>query len=161
MNTKTTTFFWLTTISILLLSLILSSHSVGVELLTKVGLKLGLHHIFYALQGLVIYRRHHSHHHHHRHPSRDESSCKDSLIWSSDLTSLYKISSVITVDKKGCANFSSVQKAIDAAPDFSRAWTLIVIDSGTYRYSSTSTQKRRKIKKSFTLILFYEYMLRV
>ncbi|KAH6807407.1 Pectin lyase-like superfamily protein [Perilla frutescens var. frutescens] len=40
---------------------------------------------------------------------------------------------MITVDTKGCANFSSMQKAIDAVPDFSRSWTLIKVDSGTYR----------------------------
>lgn len=134
MNTKTATFFWVTAISILLVSIIVSLHSSshsGSSITTNihriVGVKLD---IFSA-----IYRRHHHHRHRHRHhPGRDKISCNESLIRSSNLTSLYKISVVITVDKKGCANFSSIQKAIDAAPDFSRSWTLIMVDSGTYRY---------------------------
>lgn len=145
MNTKTATFYWLTAIGILLLALIVSLHSslsstttssfrsnvhrfVGVELLSKVGSKLGLEDIITTVEG-VVYRRHHRHHHH----TRNKSWCNESLIWKSNLTSLYKINVVITVDTKGCASFSSVQKAIDAAPDFSRSWTLIMLDSGTYR----------------------------
>ncbi|CAH2056804.1 unnamed protein product [Thlaspi arvense] len=37
------------------------------------------------------------------------------------------------VDQNGCANFSSVQSAVDAAPDHSPHSTLILVDSGTYR----------------------------
>ena len=40
---------------------------------------------------------------------------------------------VLTVDLKGCANFSSVQEAINAVPEYSSSRTLIIVDSGTYR----------------------------
>lgn len=40
---------------------------------------------------------------------------------------------VLTVDLNGCADFSSVQEAVNAVPDSSPSRTLIVIDSGTYR----------------------------
>ncbi|XP_057785694.1 probable pectinesterase 15 isoform X2 [Salvia miltiorrhiza] len=148
MNTKTATFFWLTAIAILLLSLIVSLHSspspttsfrgsilrvVGIELLCKVGRKLGLQDIFCSVEEGVIYRRHHHHHAHHHHSRHKKTSCNETLNWRPNLKSSYKISVVITVDTKGCANFSSVQKAIDAAPDFSRSWTLIKVNSGTYR----------------------------
>ncbi|KAL1566025.1 putative pectinesterase 15 [Salvia divinorum] len=145
MSTKTTTFFWITAIAILLLSLVVSLHSshyssasirrvVRAGLLCKVGRKLGLEDIFCTAED-VIYKKHHRphHHHHHHHHRRQKSSCNETLKWSPNLKSSKKISVVLTVDAKGCANFSSVQRAIDAAPDFSRSWTLIMVDSGTYR----------------------------
>lgn len=146
MNTKTATFFWLTAIAIVLLSVIVSLHSfhssntdssirsihhtIGVEFFLRVASKLGLEDIFSIVER-IVYRRHH-HHHHHHHRRRHKSSCNDNL-WKSNLISLYNISVVFTVDSKGCANFSSVQKAVDAVPDFSHSWTLIMVDSGTYR----------------------------
>nr|GMC82173.1 probable pectinesterase 15 [Ipomoea batatas] len=60
------------------------------------------------------------------------NKCDDSK-WDSPLVSTYNVSRVMTVDLNGCANFTSVQKAIDAVPDFSPVTTLIIIDSGTYR----------------------------
>ncbi|KAF5750447.1 hypothetical protein HS088_TW03G00783 [Tripterygium wilfordii] len=45
----------------------------------------------------------------------------------------YQVSLVLTVDLKGCGNFSSVQKAVDAVPESSSSTTLIVVDFGTYR----------------------------
>ncbi|OVA19479.1 Pectinesterase [Macleaya cordata] len=45
----------------------------------------------------------------------------------------YDVSLVLTVDLNGCGNFSSVQKAVDAVPDYSPTRTLIIIDSGVYR----------------------------
>lgn len=157
MNTKASTFFWLAAIAILLLSLIASLHSspssitsstvrrnisriIGNEFFCKVGRKIGLDHIFCRVEG-IIYKSHHHHHHHHHdghhHRRKNKILCNESDTWSPNLISLYKISGVITVGAKGCANFSSVQKAIDAAPDFGRSWTLIKIDTGTYRYLST------------------------
>ncbi|KAL0316180.1 UNVERIFIED_CONTAM: putative pectinesterase 15 [Sesamum radiatum] len=149
MNTRTTIFFWLTTIAVVLVSIIVSrhsSHSFGssistsldsihrifeLEFLGEVARKLGVEDVVVSILETIVYRRHH-HHHHHPHRRGNESSCSDSL-WKSDLISLYNISVVYTVDTKGCANFSSVQKAIDALPDFSHSWTLIILDSGTYR----------------------------
>ncbi|KAK6152351.1 hypothetical protein DH2020_014986 [Rehmannia glutinosa] len=150
MNTKTSTFFWVTALAILLLSITLSLHSSNSsinnstikfflevdEFLSRVAVKFGLEDNFSVLEKIVYNKhrhRHHHHHHHHHRGNTHKSSCNESL-WNSNLVSLYNISVVYTVDdSKGCANFSSVQKAVDAMPDFSRAWTLIVVGSGTYR----------------------------
>lgn len=70
---------------------------------------------------------HHRHHHHHH-----KDPC-DGSLWKSKITAVYDISIVLTVDLRGCANFSSVQKAVDAVPDNSSQKTLIIVDSGTYR----------------------------
>ncbi|KAG2682831.1 hypothetical protein I3843_10G002100 [Carya illinoinensis] len=69
-----------------------------------------------------------SRHHHRRKPKRKCNKKK----WKSRLISIYKVALVLTVDLKGCANFRSVQKAVDAVPENSPARTLISIDSGTY-----------------------------
>ncbi|KAK8553874.1 hypothetical protein V6N12_030855 [Hibiscus sabdariffa] len=75
--------------------------------------------------------------HHHRHQRGYKQEC-DHIKWMSSSTTSsliyqYKVSLVLTVDLEGCANFSTVQKAIDQVPDFSPTKTLIVIYSGTYR----------------------------
>ncbi|KAL4605661.1 hypothetical protein ACB092_09G046700 [Castanea dentata] len=67
--------------------------------------------------------------HHRRKPER---KC-DSRKWKSRLISIYNVALVLTVDLNGCADFSSVQEAVNAVPDSSPSRTLIVIDSGTYR----------------------------
>ncbi|KAK7378707.1 hypothetical protein VNO80_04153 [Phaseolus coccineus] len=77
-----------------------------------------------------IARRRDHHHHHHR--GRHREKC-DGAKWDSRLIQHYNVSLVFTVDLKGCANFSSVQKAVDAVPESSSDTTLIIIDSGTYR----------------------------
>ncbi|XP_016514648.2 putative pectinesterase 14 [Nicotiana tabacum] len=59
------------------------------------------------------------------------SKCDDTK-WNSKLVSVYGISRVLTVDLNGCANFSSIQKAVDSVPDDSPTTTLILVDSGTY-----------------------------
>lgn len=41
---------------------------------------------------------------------------------------------VLTVDQQGCADFSSVQMAVDAVPEFSLSRTLIIVDAGIYRW---------------------------
>lgn len=74
--------------------------------------------------------RHHDHDHHlqrQRKRQCDHTRLRSSLIYR------YKVSLVLTVDSTGCANFSSVQKAIDSVPDSSSSKTLIVVYSGTYR----------------------------
>ncbi|CDP15307.1 unnamed protein product [Coffea canephora] len=76
-------------------------------------------------------RRRSRHHHSHRRRKKSKNSCDDSA-WKSKLIATYGVSLVLTVDSKGCANFSSVQKAVDAVPDFSLGRTLIIVDSGTY-----------------------------
>ncbi|KAG7017394.1 putative pectinesterase 15, partial [Cucurbita argyrosperma subsp. argyrosperma] len=57
----------------------------------------------------------------------------DEKKWNSELISLYNVSLTLTVDLKGCANFSTVQSAVDAVPDHASSRTLILIDSGIYR----------------------------
>ena len=60
----------------------------------------------------------------------------DESRWKSRLISEYDVKLVLTVDLKGsCANFSSIQEAVDVAPDLSNTRTLILIASGTYRFS--------------------------
>ncbi|KAK7337145.1 hypothetical protein VNO77_17705 [Canavalia gladiata] len=68
--------------------------------------------------------------HHHR--RRHKKKC-DKTKWGSRLIQDYNASLVFTVDLNGCANFSSVQKAVDAVPESSSDTTLIIIHSGTYR----------------------------
>ncbi|CAN0879847.1 Probable pectinesterase 15 [Linum grandiflorum] len=70
--------------------------------------------------------------HHHHHKRRPKVKCEETK-WRSKLIYLYQVSLVLTVGQKGCANFTSVQKAVDASPDFGSNTTLILIDSGTYR----------------------------
>lgn len=52
----------------------------------------------------------------------------------SKLSGVFDIGLILTVDQKGRANFSSIQKAVNAVPDYSKRQTLIIVDSGTYRY---------------------------
>lgn len=69
--------------------------------------------------------------------SRGFNHCDDEIDnWKLQTISRYRdrVSLVLTVDLKGCANFSSIQEAVDAVPEFSPSKTLIVIDSATYRY---------------------------
>jgi pectinesterase len=49
------------------------------------------------------------------------------------MASLHNASVVLTVDRRGCANFTSVQQAVDAVPDHAAAArTLIAVDAGVY-----------------------------
>ncbi|XP_074373135.1 putative pectinesterase 15 [Apium graveolens] len=83
-------------------------------------------YIFSPLMPLIINPRSHDE----RRP--DALTCDESK-WKSRLISEYDVKLVLTVDLKGnCANFSSVQEAVDAVPDSSNTRTLILINSGTY-----------------------------
>ncbi|XVE61614.1 hypothetical protein DITRI_Ditri06bG0054400 [Diplodiscus trichospermus] len=78
----------------------------------------------------MVSRLHHRHHCHHQ--RRRKHKC-DPKWRSNSLIFQYKVSLVLTVDLKAdCANFSSVQKAIDVVPDSSPSKTLIVVYPGTY-----------------------------
>jgi hypothetical protein len=68
--------------------------------------------------------------HHHRKSHKEKC---DKAKWASKLILDYNATTVFTVDLKGCANFTSVQKAIDAIPESSSNITRIIINSGTYR----------------------------
>ncbi|OEL16606.1 putative pectinesterase 15 [Dichanthelium oligosanthes] len=65
--------------------------------------------------------------HHHR-----RRACDDQARWVSKMASLHNASLVLTVDRRGCANFTSLQKAVDAVPDYAAARTLIAVDAGVY-----------------------------
>lgn len=134
------TVFWLSSFAIALFSIIISLYTISpsggssiaisspgsfnLALLNKLVKQRGVRDFLSRIAYIVS-----RHHHHRRKPKR---KC-DTRKWQSRLISVYKVSLVLTVDSKGCANFSSVQKAVDAVPDYSPAWTLIIIASGTYR----------------------------
>ncbi|XP_041027655.1 probable pectinesterase 15 [Juglans microcarpa x Juglans regia] len=136
-----TTFIWLSAFAIALLSISISTYSIPPSLtsITKISSQLDGFNL--AILNEVV--KHggtmedflsrltymESRHHHHRKPKR---KCNKQR-WKSRLISIYKVALVLTVDLKGCANFRSVQEAVDAVPENSPARTLIIIDSGTYR----------------------------
>ncbi|XP_051152335.1 probable pectinesterase 15 [Andrographis paniculata] len=147
MTLKNSALLWLTAIAILFLSIALSllpSHS-SIQAFHNVAAKLRLHHIFHGINYFYTKPHHHHHHHHHRRRRRRRGSCE--ALRKSSLISLYNVSTVYTVVASGgkCANFSSVQKAVDALPDFSDSWTLIVIDSGTYREKVVVSPNKTKV----------------
>ncbi|KAK1403362.1 Pectinesterase [Heracleum sosnowskyi] len=83
-------------------------------------------YIFTPLTPLIINPRSHSER------TADALNCDDSK-WKSRLISEYDVKLVLTVDNNGsCANFSSIQEAVDAVPDSSSTRTLILVNSGTY-----------------------------
>ncbi|KAL6593061.1 hypothetical protein ACP70R_049147 [Stipagrostis hirtigluma subsp. patula] len=69
-----------------------------------------------------------------RHHQRRRRRCDELSRWAAKMASLHNATVVLTVDRRGCANFSSVQKAVDAAPDYAAASsrTLIAVDAGVY-----------------------------
>lgn len=62
---------------------------------------------------------------------RRKTGC-DSSEWASPIASEQNVTLVLTVDQRGCANFSSVQAAVDAVPEFSLSRTLIIVGAGIY-----------------------------
>lgn len=135
-----TALFWLSAFAIALLSIIITLYTIPPSI-TSISNAISSQDSFYQLavfnkvvkqSGLedflshIVYRRQR---HHRRKPSR---RC-DKRKWNSRLVSIYKVALILTVDLKGCANFSSLQKAVDAVPENSPTRTLIIIDSGTYR----------------------------
>ncbi|KAL6519363.1 putative pectinesterase 15 [Orobanche gracilis] len=145
MNNKTTTLFWFTALTVLLLSIIFYRHFDSTNFrtpsLNEIRRLFVVEDIFTVL-GRIVYRRHH---HHHRHGHRDKSSCDHYHRWDSSLVSLYNVSVVVSVDLNGCTDYSSVQKAVDAMPDFSRSWMLITVDSGTYREKVVVTSNKTNL----------------
>lgn len=150
MRIKTTLFFWSSAFLIALLSITVALFTISssTATITQGDLELAFLRRIVKQSGVEDFlsllnqatdrasQRHHHHHHHHRKP---EVICDDAK-WKSKIISSYNVSLILTVDLKGCANFSSVQKAVDAVPDSSLSRTLIIMDSGIYR--------------SLTLILF-------
>ncbi|KAK9733393.1 hypothetical protein RND81_04G065200 [Saponaria officinalis] len=141
MRLKTITLFWVFSTTIALISImyaiVLTSTSYSsffplsriAEQVTFEGILDVFEHIGDGFRRLFHRRRDH-------HRRRRKMTCNMSQ-WMSKLTSLYGVSVVYTVDLDGCGNFTSVQKAVDAVPDFSSSPTLIVVYSGLYREKVT------------------------
>ncbi|KAK4583023.1 hypothetical protein RGQ29_025978 [Quercus rubra] len=102
---------------------IISQNSFSLAIFKKVVQQSGVDDFLSRLT-LIVSRDHHR--------RKPERKC-DSRKWKSSLISIYNVALVLTVDSKGCADFKSVQEAVNAVPDSSPSRTLIVIDSGTYR----------------------------
>ncbi|KAK6942722.1 Pectinesterase, catalytic [Dillenia turbinata] len=100
--------------------------SLGLGILEKVLEQSGIE----ELSSIVKHVRHEISRHHHRRKRRKKC---DRRKWKSRLASVYNVTLILTVDLKGCANFTSVQKAIDTVPEFGLDKTLIIIDFGVYR----------------------------
>ncbi|XWS43510.1 hypothetical protein CRYUN_Cryun16bG0110000 [Craigia yunnanensis] len=142
----TTNSIWLLTFLIALFSILIPLYTVPPSFKTSINIHSGnsfeisfIRRVvrqsgeFISLLTRMVSRHHHHRHHHQHHIHRRPKHKCDLTKWRSSLISQYKVSLVLTVDLKGCANFSSVQKAIDVVPDSSPSKTLIVIYSGTYR----------------------------
>ncbi|GAB2272260.1 Probable pectinesterase 15 [Dionaea muscipula] len=125
---RNTCLFWLFALTIaifsILLSLYINSYSSSTEILEKAAEKS-------CVEGDLCRG------HHHRRRRRRKVVCDDDQRrkWMAKLASSisYDVSLVLTVDQKGCANFTSFQRAVDAVPDLSSSWTIILVDTGTYR----------------------------
>ncbi|KAI3880063.1 hypothetical protein MKX03_003884 [Papaver bracteatum] len=138
--TKTNFLLWISAFSVVLVSIFLalsttSSSPSQTDFSTSSGsLKVALIdtvHDFASFLWDIPYRLSRGHHHHHHHHHKRHRCNKNK--WVSKLISQYKVSKVLTVDQKRCGNFRSIQKAVDAVPDYSSTWILIIIDSGIYR----------------------------
>ncbi|KAJ6407522.1 hypothetical protein OIU84_010916 [Salix udensis] len=135
--------FWLLAFAIALVSIIISHYEISpspstgtpisnldsstLTTMKRVIKKSGLK-VFQSLVASFFSRHHHRRKH--------KIKC-DMNKWRSRLTHRHKVSLILTVDLKGCGNFSSVQKAVDAAPELSSSTTLIMMDSGIYREKVT------------------------
>ncbi|XP_021908546.1 probable pectinesterase 15 [Carica papaya] len=145
MRTKTNS-SWLFAFAIALLSIILALYSVLPSSMTNIVVNTTSHNTldlsvirsvarqggmedFLSLLMKIMLRKHHTR-------MQYKIEC-DGRKWSSSLMSQYNVSLVLTVGLNGCANFTSVQKAVDVVLDFTPLKTLILIDSGTYREKVT------------------------
>ncbi|KAG0460465.1 hypothetical protein HPP92_020360 [Vanilla planifolia] len=80
---------------------------------------------------ISLFQRHrHGHSHHHRGQQGDD--CNESK-WAPFVPTDHNLALILTVDLNGCANFTSVQKAVDAVPNNSPNRTIIIVASGVYR----------------------------
>ncbi|OVA17929.1 Pectinesterase [Macleaya cordata] len=142
-RTKTNFFFWFSAFSVVLISISLSlttkfpppttsiSSTLQGAIINRVVKQINTVKDFFSLPWDIAQRPSIGHHHRH-HRKKRKIGCDDTK-WKSKLISEYKVFTVLTVDLKGCANFSSVQTAVDAVPEHSSTRILILIDSGVYR----------------------------
>ncbi|KAI3826163.1 hypothetical protein L1987_00208 [Smallanthus sonchifolius] len=146
MNTKRSTFFWLSVTAIALLSIILSFYTKNSKITTSISLQIfkftSIKSVFdqsgvYEFISFInkLFGRLH------RWLTCDETK------WKSPLIAKYRVALTLTVDQKGCGKFSSVQKAVDAVPDNAPKPTLIILDAGMYR------EKVNVIKTKSNLII--------
>ncbi|KAL6838464.1 hypothetical protein ACP4OV_031709 [Aristida adscensionis] len=63
---------------------------------------------------------------------RRRRKCGEHAQWVARMAALHNASVVLTVDRRGCANFTTLQSAVDAAPDHAASRTLIAVDAGVY-----------------------------
>ncbi|KAK9921079.1 hypothetical protein M0R45_029608 [Rubus argutus] len=150
MRTKATLFFWFSGFAIALVSITIALRSFQSLSSTFIifksaqsGFNLAIFDAVFKQSGeslLSILRTIVSRHHHHW--RRQKCDMKN---WKSRLIIEYNVSLVLTVGLKGCTNFSSVQKAVDAAPALSTNRTLIIIDSGTYREKVTVNARKTNL----------------
>ncbi|KAL8263317.1 hypothetical protein R6Q59_024666 [Mikania micrantha] len=129
MNTKRSTFFWLSVTAIALLSIIVSLYtkntsSISLQIFKITSIKSvfnqsEIHEFFTFINQLFgnLYRR---------------LAC-DQTKWKSPLIAKYGVAVTLTVDQKGCGKFNSLQKAVDAVPEKASKPTLIILDAGTYK----------------------------
>ncbi|KAK9058814.1 hypothetical protein SSX86_023657 [Deinandra increscens subsp. villosa] len=144
MNTKKTILFWLSVIAIALFSIIISLYTTNTTItttnislpafeltfITRLIDQSGVYDFFSLIN--QISRGHHRHHHHHHHRRR-RITCDANTWKKSWLVSQYNVQLVLTVDQKGCGNFTTLQQAVDSVSDSSSSKTLIILDSGTFR----------------------------
>lgn len=125
---KNNLFLWISAFSIALISILISFHSIFPTITTNSKFNIcniGTIRGRDITTSLVQYvTRHH----------RRTHKCDDMAKWVVMMTAGQNASLVLAVDQQGCANFSSVQKAVDAVPDNSLSRTLILVNSGIYRY---------------------------
>ncbi|XP_024460132.2 probable pectinesterase 15 isoform X2 [Populus trichocarpa] len=144
--------FWLLAFAIALVSIVIALyeispspstgtpisnlHSSSLTNLKRVIKKSGLE-VFHSLVASSFSRHHHRRKH--------KIKCDMNKWISSRLIYRYKVSLVLTVDLKGCGNFSSIQEAVDVVPELSSSTTLIIMDSGTYREKVTVHAKKTNL----------------
>ncbi|PIA43574.1 hypothetical protein AQUCO_01900164v1 [Aquilegia coerulea] len=136
-RSKTNLCFWFIAFIIALVSVFIAFNTISsssstttstlqVTVLDKIFKQGGMENILIVVKRIVSgISRQHPH-------KRHKKKC-DKTKWRSRLVSDYNVSLVLTVGLKGCASFSSVQKAVDASPDHSSRRTLILMDSGLYK----------------------------
>ena len=89
------------------------------------------------LSSLSLSRHHHHHHHHHHsHKKRPDDSDIVSNICDDFPPGIpppnTNMTTYLCVDRRGCCNFTTVQAAVNAVPDFSDKRNIIWINSGLY-----------------------------
>ncbi|XP_042448884.1 probable pectinesterase 15 [Zingiber officinale] len=123
-------FFWTSAVAVALVSILLHLNHVlphGLLVLPSANTASN------ALSPSLLWRSgRHRHRSHHR--RRPKTGWCDSSRWASPIASEQNVTLVLTVDQQGCADFSSVQMAVDAVPEFSLSRTLIIVDAGIYRW---------------------------